>query len=587
MIQRIIIFAYALVLGLLFGILFSAQLLAFLGLYEAIFVLPLTALTTVGITWLYLRSQPAWFAVFQREGWAARADLRHSALALAMLLLGLVFLFRMFLWPASSLGDIIPGDAISYHFIKMIELVRTGSMWDLTIPYGEYPIGYESLTAISLLLTGNLQGLGFAHALIMLFLILTLTLMICRYTPMPAAFSLLIATGVCFYPALYSQILVLGKNDLLLSTSILAAVLHSPLGTRDDHAMHPLGLAFVTHISLSTKANGLFILVLLWLLVLWEWYMAYRRGEARQRMHPLMFVSAIVLMFPSGLWVIRNYLLMGRFFSPEISGFFTGSIIANLNNPDLYQSGYESQTFLQIIGFYVLFTLGLLLTRRIGWRFVLLLAMMLFAFFITPLGAFHTLEKHTLHIEWRYTTHSFLMIFVLGLALLTPILTRLHNLLFTRTLWVRTAQVLMLLGFIGIMLVLRGPDLLRLNQDNVRMLQDPFAEPVGEGGYWSLYAYVQENVQGALLYYERVEPYYLYDRNYSNAMTPGAVHPLGIADAVSHPDDPDYLVIGLPAYANLATNRFYTDPQMQWELVYEDSVVGRVYQRIREDQGPT
>ena len=47
-------------------------------------------------------------------------------------------------WPNNTLEDRLDWDAGEYHFPKAVELYKTGSVWDFSISYGEYPFGYES-----------------------------------------------------------------------------------------------------------------------------------------------------------------------------------------------------------------------------------------------------------------------------------------------------------------------------------------------------------------------------------------------------------------------------------------------------------
>ena len=73
-------------------------------------------------------------------------------------------------------------------------------------------------------------------------------------------------------------------------------------------------------------------------------------------------VLALLLMFPCGLWVVRNYVVMGSLTSPEISNLFVGSIAYNLPNPQLYTSGMESLTLIGVPLF--ILTLRLQALRR-------------------------------------------------------------------------------------------------------------------------------------------------------------------------------------------------------------------------------
>jgi hypothetical protein len=70
-----------------------------------------------------------------------------------IILFFLIFFIPLVLWPYSPVNDTLTWDAGLYHFPKAIEMYKSGSAWDLSIAYGDYPFGYESLLGFTLCLT--------------------------------------------------------------------------------------------------------------------------------------------------------------------------------------------------------------------------------------------------------------------------------------------------------------------------------------------------------------------------------------------------------------------------------------------------
>jgi hypothetical protein len=390
--MRIVLKLYAALFSCLFAIIFVAQILGFAGLYRPICAIPATLITALLAYWAYQK--------FQLD-LKPQENSSHLLLLSSLLLVLLVFVMRMLLWPHSELGKLIPADFFAYHSIKALELARSGSSWNLAIPYGDYPNGYESLAAFGLLLSGDIRILGLFHALIFLLTWLTLALLLVRYAAMPLYFALFFAALIFFIPSVYSLIVSIGKNDALLSLTILMAILHAPLPSRQ---FHPLGLAYATMLSLAIKASGLYILFYLWALVMLFWFLAWREGQAKRFLHPAIFLLCIAIMFVGGLWVIRNYLLMGEVLTSEVRSFFVTSIGANLTNPLLYNSGNESLWLM--LAFSLIAGLASIVLKRWGWEMAVLLGAIALTFLVTPLSAFLTVQLLVLRVQWRFVLHG-------------------------------------------------------------------------------------------------------------------------------------------------------------------------------------
>lgn len=574
---------YGMGLSLLFACIFTAQVLSFANLYTPLFAIGGTALVTILAAYAYLRHDHHWFKQAMQPPADETTTIRHAIVLLVVIFTGVLFVYRMTLWPQSQLGAVIAGDTLSYHFVKAIELYRTGSLWDISFAYAQYPIGYEALGALALMLTGSLTAIGVFHALIHLLLFMTLYFLFRRYTGLSVGLCLLATLAITLFPPLHSMLLIVGKNDILLSLTLLIAILHAPLG-HAPRAWHPYGLAFATLISLSVKASGFIVLLYLWLLVLYRWWQAYRAGYARSYLHPATFALLIAIMFPCGLWVIRNLIMMGNVFSPEVSLMFGGSIAANLSNAALYTSGAESMWLLIIAAITMSAIIGTAFVGYYTQQTSLdlwtsgLIALMWLAFVITPLGAFHTSQSPAPHIEWRYTPHLFMFLFVVGLALLQPLILPLYQRINAQSVLRWAAIAALAIGGVGLAIVIDLREALTLNPDHQRILQTPYEVAVGRDGYASGYDYVQQNLHDVVIYYNVAERYYLYGDNYSNTFTPGYFYPLGNPDAVT-PPVPDYAAfIGYTPQHLQFMSFAPLRADYAWQLIYDDDV-SRIYRR--------
>jgi hypothetical protein len=126
---------------------------------------------------------------------------------------------------------------------------------------------------------------------------------------------------------------------------------------------------------------------------------------------------------------------------------------------------------------------------------------------------------------------------------------------------------IVLLSSIG--LVYLNRDLLDYRPKNEIVINDPFREPVGSGGYFSAIDYLHKNVRDSVVWIENGLPYYAFGP--------------GITNSVTRSRPANYLVFfqtawlgGTPGYPDSLTS---ADFQSRWQLVYEDKE-GRVYKRL-------
>lgn len=574
--HRFLVLLYSAILSVLFGLIWTAQVLGFVGFYRPISVILLTFVTSVAAFVAYHRLDHHWLQTMHRPPPMQPKSLLFAFLISFLMILSVVFLIRMAMWPYSELATLIPADFIGYHAIKAMDLARTGSAWNLSIPYGQYPFGYESLLAFTLLISGQLQAIGIFHALIFLLALLTIYFLLQQFIDLPALPVLMLALGILFMPSIYPLVLPIGKNDLLLSAAVLVAILHSPV-VRKDRRFHPFGLAFATFIAIATKATGLFILVFLWLTVLFFWWQAYRNNKASDYLSPMILILSLVLMFPGGLWVIRNYGVMGQVLSPEIQSFFETSIAANIRNPDFYAN---SAQVLDLFG-RIIITLAIV----IAWwifvkRDVLLFSLVVviwLTFLYTPLTAFLTPQHVHTAIQWRFVLHGMIFVCILGTVLFAPILLRIYERIRKSNILLLAIIISLAIGTVGLLWGVGIQFPFYYDATLAQKLNEPAGNKTSNAAYADIYEYVQAEIREGVIYAEQAEWYYLAYPNENIRVTNGTLYPLGLPEAASVPP---------PDYAVFAERFGRTEPQFpnlsetyQWELIYEDTT-GQVYKRI-------
>lgn len=196
-IRKLPLAMYGLLIGLLYASVAAGQLLGLLGWYRAVPVYLFCAVAMPLLVWMYLRRADGSFFVSLRGGDSPAETPQTwfdgALYACGALLLALLIVYPLARWPGSFFNQVDYWDAAAYHFPKAVELFRTGSAWDLSVPYGQYPFGFESLLAQALTITGDETLFGTVHALIALYLFFTLWFLARRYTNLPDSWLFFIA----------------------------------------------------------------------------------------------------------------------------------------------------------------------------------------------------------------------------------------------------------------------------------------------------------------------------------------------------------------------------------------------------------
>lgn len=570
---RILFWVFIFITSLFYGAIFSGQVLGLLKLYNIALAVVLS-LVSGGFVFYILALNRQWFDDFlddgQKAGNLSQKLLVFTLIAVGFALFAVLALYPLARWPFSPISTKLNWDAGLYHFPKAIEMLSTGSAWDMTIDYGEYPFGYESLLALAFGLNNGGYLLGLTHALIAAYFFLALWLLIARSTRLPhGLITLLVALIIVsrlYLPKndnniwwiIWTQVILIGKNDLLLGATLLSIVLFLPPVGEKGRAYLP-GLAVSSMLALSIKPNAALLVLFAWGLVLFD---LVRSGTLKTAFKGM--AGGALLILPGVLWVPRNLITMHSLFKSNAIKLSGLSIATNLTNPYFYQ--HIPTQFYLVAGISLLALMAALFWRRI--RLPALVGLVLFlTFVLTPASAFLGNNQQPTQIAWRFAVGFLAYEAVLLLVLLEPIINRLYNWIAPRLVF--SALIALLVLGVGAVGLRRNRGLLEYVPNGDAVLCDQFEESVGVDGYFSAYAYIQENVHHSTVIVENGLPYYLYDAQFTNTVTR------------SH--DADYFVAFKTAWTKGRKEGFTEmlsapDWEQTWTLVYEDAE-GRVYKR--------
>lgn len=555
-------------LCLLYSVIFSGQILGFLGLYSPLIVIPLTLVVLAVSGYFYLKSLPV-------SDEAQPASFSKLDLWLGLCAVGLILTLiavPLVLWPASPAGKTLTWDAGLFQFPKAIELFRSGSFWNMNVCYAEYPVGYESLLSFSMLFGGHTALYGFVHFVLALFLIAAMWLLAKRHTNLPSGLLLLAIVSVLLYGFInkdnnpwwiYEPLLfTVGKNDLLQGAAVLAALAFAPFTAARDEKFqwNLLGFAMASMVAFSIKPNSL-ILLPLWLLAfhqLWKTSPMWTNF-----LKQTLLMAAVAL--PGLLWMVRNLTAQGALFTGASLKLTAWSIASNLTNPALYKYiPVYLYFFLALTGVAVILAV---LRQRITLPAALTLVALLAGFVVTPASAFHGNNQERAEIAWRFAVAFISYALLLILVFATPLLKKLIDLLsrYRLALFALAIGALFLSGFF----VWRMKQLVRSVPENAIILHDQFEQPVGTNGYYSAYDYVRKNIRNSSIIVDNGLPFYAYDDAYTNTTACSGHADYFIVfntdwDKVNPGEYPDYV----------QTDGWVKD----WDVVYEDSY-SRVFRR--------
>ena len=487
------------------------------------------------LAWAYAREGPPWP---RPPGLASRA-LRAALLALAGLLWALVVV-PVALWPRSPLGAFSQGvptwDVLYYHLPKAADVVQRGHFWNLALPYGQYPPGWEMLLALSVGIGHSAEGLGPAAGVALVGLLVSFHGLLQRETRWPAAVTAVLVGGMMFSFYLpvpnnpwrelgrvvhYAS--GVGKNDVLAAALLLSVLGHGPFGVHPSgRRVHRVGLGLSLAAALAVKPQ----------VGLWAGGLTVAAGATR-RVGPRVWAAWAAGGVLGSLWLVRNVALLGRPFSPVAAVLQRRSLAYHLADPRLWHSWPKT---LLLAGALTLFLAGWA-WRRPSWRgAVLVAAGLLLGFTFTPASVQPHGER--LRVAWRLGLAALVWLWVLAWAWLA------HGGLRPRRPPSRRAA----LGLTAVALALtvalatRYGWRLRVEPAYGHGLYDPFPQPVGTGGYWSVFAYLHRCLPAAAVDFDGAPPWYVYGPDLARRPVRPGHYPGGQADAVPQPAADYWLV---------------------------------------------
>ena len=575
--KKLIPIAYITLLSIFSGAIITAQLLGFLNLYYPFLVYFFTILLA-GVfgyllwkfTFLYI------FESIDRPNQIVSTDTTKKRIIIfASIILFVVVLFLPLLfWPFTRINHELNWDSGFYHLTKAAELVVSHSSWDLTIPYGEYPFGFESLIALSFLISPSGYVIGCVHALITLFFTLSLFLLVNRYVRIPSESSLFLVIAIIasydilrftnLNPFMILRVLAftIGKNDFFLSALIIAFIFFSPIGP-DYPKFNFLGLGLLSSLICATKPNGFLLLAFVWLLVL-SLQINQRKNNSSKKDDFRIWGGIIIVHVSCLFWLIRNILVQNAMFSENLLEIQKNSIYENLFNP----------LFLNSLGFIPLMILAVLIIssfasifiKRIHYSIPLLFGILNLTFIITPATLyFGASGNENATIFWRLGLFLLVYEIPIFMILLDPVLIKILSLKSRKIKQLINVTITTFTVAIAIIASYQNYPRLIFDTTHTIVLRDQYVRPVGVDGYYSAYDYIRKNVTNSVIWIDNGLPFYLYGDKITNSVTRSHMA--------------DYQVFlqtnwnGRYGYPSTLTTPEWNK---KWILVYEDPE-GRVY----------
>ncbi len=506
----------------------TGQALAFLGLFRLPLALAVSAVAGYGVFRAYGREGlpvvPPPRVVFPRLlSWFLGAT---GAIALG------VSLVPLLAWPVRThkYQPWVLWDVVYYHLPKAVDLLQKGHMWNLALPYGQYPLGWETWLALLVGLQGNALGLGVLSAWVVGMWAFLMWALLRVEARLPAGLALFVvgvlavAVHVGWRLAPWHLIsflhLGIGKNDHAAAVLVLFGLLHAR-----PARFHRWGYLLALAGAWAVKPWAGVVLLGLGLVAV------LRRPE--DRLHRL--GAMVVALLLGNLWLIRNLVLMGRPISPIGEVLQRRALLWHVFRPAFWELPRYQLLF--ITG--VVAGLVLWAVFRRAWRTpVAVLAWMYAVFLVTP-----AVVLPSGVMQWRF-----------ALALLSWVWVLLARWGMEVWPWTRAPARRLawgLLALAGLAVWLSFPKVPQMWMVEPRaryIIEDPFLEPVGEGPYRSVFAYIDRNLRNARI--EASVPfYYLYDPDLTNQGARPGHFPAGMPNAVPQPQP---------------THRLFCDLRWQW-----------------------
>jgi len=578
MMKKTVAILYITLFSIISGIIVAAQILGFAKLYYPVIVIFASVFLSCLFGFLLTKLSYK-FILESLEGqnrlhlpkWAA------SVVTIAGILLLLIVLFLpLLLWPYSGINHELNWDAGFYHFPKAAEMVVTHSSWDLSIAYGEYPFGFESLIAASLIISRAGYLIGAVHAVILLFLVLTLFLLVSRYSHIQSPY---IFFAIVFIIASYDIIrftslnpfqifrvlaFTIGKNDFFLAAAMLAVIYFAPIGP--DHPKYNLfGLGLTSMLVCTTKPNGFLLIGYVWILTLVYQIKEWKTLGKIVKNQLLLWLGVILINLIGLLWALRNLLVQGKLFSENSLSLQKLSIIANLSNPLFYRA--LGLIPMMILVLFLGTIIASIFSKSKNWSIPSVFAILLISFIITPAVLFFGSGQDASVIFWRLGFYLLAFEIPVIFLLLDRLFVWLFNPKSKKIGWVVNSGISLALTAISLFACYQNYARAIPNPANTIVLRDQYTHSVGVDGYYSAYDYVRKNVTNSVVWIENGLPFYLYGDQLTNSVTR------------SRPADYQvFLQTNWNGYSGFPSTLDTPEWNSQWTLVYADPE-GKVYKR--------
>lgn len=268
-------------------------------------------------------------------------------------------------------------------------------------------------------------------------------------------------------------------------------------------------------IALSVKPNAAYILAPLWFILGLSLFRGQEYNQEELKHQRINFLFSSILMVPGVLWLVRNITLNGMVFSETVMVAANWSIAANLTNPFLYN--YIPKNLIAMMGLLlVMVFISLKPAPEFRWPAGILLLLVV-GFIFTPVSGFFLRTDVPASINWRFGQAMLAYVFVCVLLLIEFFIAKIAKRVWK--LYIFRFALIPICIFITIWLVWSQQDLMTKKPENAFILRDQFRQPVGVGGYYSAYEYVQQNVRNSTVWVENGLPYYAYGPEYTNTVS--------------------------------------------------------------------
>jgi len=507
-----VIFRWMLII--IYSIIITSTILGILTIYKKIYIFIFVPLLILFIHRIWTKKEgitpKSTFRDELCEKQKYNSNIINSISLISSLLLLLLIIIPIINWPMSYTEKKINWDFGLYHLPKAVELWQTGSAWDFSISYGEYPFGYESFLSFILLFTNNISYFSIVHLTIVFLIIISVSMLSWRYLNFPSG-TLLLATILVilsgFLPVYNPWYFIhylpytIGKNDLFLSAITIAAIIFVPFSNRKK--IDWIGLGLSSGLAMSIKPNSALILLFLW------GYAFYK--NKLESVNYSQIYQGVGLAILGCSWIIRNLIGIGRLFSVNSMKLSKFSIWSNITNHKFYLNIPKSFQFSIIFSF--IFGLLIIFNKtHLSCLDLYLLLVALFSFIITPASS---PPGNPSVVVWRFGLVFLFLQFIYFIAIFEPLGYQAIQLI-TKSRW-STFFISILILFTSIIFFHAYDEVLIRKPSHAKKIENYYS--ISNQNYQSVFDYIDHNIHNSIVWIEGAPHYYAYDDEFSNTVS--------------------------------------------------------------------